>query len=455
MQFTPTMTGINSPDPLQHAFKVKSAPHAGRSNSRPLTLDSQQWQQWWQQPSQATQRALYIHLPFCRKRCSFCNFFENGTNPEKVSRYVDTLVEQLRIAADTPLGNSRAFDTVYVGGGTPTDMQADEIFRLGEAIQRFKLVDDVEITLEGRLNGFDDDKWQAANQSGFNRFSFGVQSFDTDVRIAAGRFDDKTVLLNRLAELSQHPSASVVIDLIFGLPGQTMDVWQQDLQAVIDTGVHGVDLYQLIGLSGSRMDHAKGKGKVIAPANSQYQADSQTRANMYAIGANHFEAHNWQRLSSCHWRRDARERSIYNTLAKSGIEILPFGAGAGGSIHGHGCMNGRDLKQWHQAHNSTPDTVQTVPAQVPQMIMPPNPSAALDAVIKRGLDTGLLDTRLLPAKLAKHLTPLFEQWQHNGLTDFSSPLLSLTLAGRFWNVNLQTGLFEFLAANPLKQDLAA
>ncbi|MEZ9593190.1 heme anaerobic degradation radical SAM methyltransferase ChuW/HutW [Shewanella sp. 10N.261.52.F9] len=458
MILTPSMTGIASPDPLQHAFKVKSAPHAGRGGSRPVFLEPQQWQQWWQQPSQASERALYIHIPFCRKRCSFCNFFENGTNPERISRYIKNLTEQLHIAADTPLAQSRGFNTVYVGGGTPTDISSDEVKQLGEAISRFPLVDNAEVTLEGRLNGFDDDKWHNATANGFNRFSFGVQSFDTQVRQAAGRFDDKDFLLNRLQQLSQHPSASIVIDLIFGLPGQTLDIWQQDLQAVIDSGVHGVDLYQLIGLSGTRIEHAREKGKILGTALSEFQADSQTRANMYASGAHHFEAQNWQRLSSCHWRRDSRERSIYNSLAKSGIEILPFGAGAGGSIHGHGCMNARDLKKWHQAHDeaSSPnerianDSTANAPVQVPGMLMSPNPSASLDAIFKRGLDSGQLDLNLLQSPMALHLTPLFNAWRTNGLAELTQNQLTLTLAGRFWNVNMQTGLFEFLAENPLQ-----
>ncbi|MGS0689354.1 heme anaerobic degradation radical SAM methyltransferase ChuW/HutW [Shewanella sp. 0m-4] len=458
MILTPTMTGIASPDPLQHAFKVKSAPHAGRSGSRPVFLEPAQWQQWWQEPSQASERALYIHIPFCRKRCTFCNFFENGTNPERISRYIEHLTEQLKIAADTPLVQSQAFNTVYVGGGTPTDISSNEVKQLGEAIGRFPLIEKAEVTLEGRLNGFDDDKWHNAIAHGFNRFSFGVQSFDTQVRQAAGRFDDRDYLINRLQQLRQHPSASIVIDLIFGLPGQTLDIWQQDLQAVIDSGVHGVDLYQLIGLCGTRIEHAREKGKILGTALSEFQADSQTRANMYASGAAHFESLNWQRLSSCHWRRDSRERSVYNSLAKSGIEILPFGAGAGGSIHGHGCMNGRDLKQWHLAHDvvmtpaisSDTSSVQNNPVQVPGMLMSPNPSAKLDAIFKRGLDSGKLTLNLLSVEMVTHLQPLFSEWQKNGLATLTSSELRLTLAGRFWNVNMQTGLFEYLAENPLE-----
>ncbi|WP_232775048.1 MULTISPECIES: heme anaerobic degradation radical SAM methyltransferase ChuW/HutW [unclassified Shewanella] len=448
MILTPTMTGIASPEPLQNAFKVKSVPHAGRSGSRPVNLTPALWHQWWQQPSKSNQRALYIHIPFCRKRCSFCNFFENGTNPERISRYVSRLCEQLRIAADTPLAQSQPFDTVYVGGGTPTDMQADEIAMLGAAISKFPLIKNAEVSLEGRLNGFDDDKWHSALDNGFNRFSFGVQSFDTHVRQAAGRFDDKDTLLSRLNELSQHPSASIVIDLIFGLPGQTLDIWQQDLQAVIDSGVHGVDLYQLIGLGGTRIDRASEKGKILGTDESEFQADSQTRAQMYAYGANLLESNQWQRLSSCHWRRDNRERSIYNSLAKSGIEILPFGAGAGGSIHGHGVMNARSLTNWHLAHSQSTDVIdEATPTKVPGMALSPNPSAELDAIFKRGLDGGTLQFSQLEASLQQQLQPLFHAWQTNGLAQLNNDALTLTLAGRFWNVNMQTGLFEFLAEN--------
>ncbi|MCL1047050.1 heme anaerobic degradation radical SAM methyltransferase ChuW/HutW [Shewanella electrodiphila] len=458
MILTSTMTGIASPDPLQHAFKVKSAPHAGRSGSKPIKVDSNLWQQWWHTSTTADKRALYIHIPFCRKRCSFCNFFENGAKPERISDYMASLCQQLTIAAQTPLAQSRPFDTVYVGGGTPTDIKAEEIAALGQAIQQFPLRKDAEITLEGRLNGFDDDKWHSALDNGFNRFSFGVQSFDTDVRRAAGRFDDKQTLLDRLQQLSQHPTASIVIDLIFGLPGQTMDIWQQDIEAAMACGAQGVDLYQLIGLGGTRIDKASEKGKVLGTQASEFQADSQTRANMYAFGANRLESKDWQRLSSCHWRRDDRERSIYNSLAKSGIEILPFGAGAGGSIHGHGMMNARDLSEWHQAQAPSKEAEvnsqlasQCLPAKVPGMILSPNPSAAFDAIFKRGLDSGILNFTALEADVVTHLHPLFEAWQQHGLAILETDSLSLTLAGRFWNVNMQTGLFEFLATNPIAE----
>ncbi|BDS30857.1 hypothetical protein KAM479c_25810 (plasmid) [Aeromonas caviae] len=213
------MTGLCTPDPLKFAFTAKTSAHASRGGAAPLMLDDAGWQAWWQQESEAKARALYIHIPFCRKRCSFCNFFENGANPTRMSRYMEALCGSLRQAAETPLVQSRPFSAVYVGGGTPTDMAAGDLARLASAIRRFPLTVDAELTLEGRLNGFDDEKWQTALAGGFNRFSFGVQSFDIRVRQQAARFDDRETLLARLAALTRHNEAVIVADLIFGLPG--------------------------------------------------------------------------------------------------------------------------------------------------------------------------------------------------------------------------------------------
>jgi len=435
LHLTPTMTGLSTPDPLKFAFSAKTSAHASRGGIRPFSLDDAGWQAWWQQGSKADERALYIHVPFCRKRCSFCNFFENGANPARMSRYMAALCDSLNRAADTPLAQSRPFSAVYVGGGTPTDMAVEDLAQLARAIQRFPLTLDAEVTLEGRLNGFDDAKWQTALAGGFNRFSFGVQSFDTRVRQQAARFDDRQTLLARLGELTQDDAAVIVADLIFGLPGQDDAVWRQDIADVMASGVHGVDLYQLIPMAGTNLERAEASGKL------GWAADGQQRAAMYAYGAQTLEQGGWQRLSCSHWRRGDAEQSRYNQMAKRGAEILPFGAGAGGNVHGHGLMYGRDLALWHEA---LADGV-----RAPGMVMGQNPNAPMDGLLRGALDSGRLALDRLPAPLRAHLLPLFQAWQLHGLAALTEDKLVLTLAGRFWNVNLQAGLFEFLQLNPL------
>ena len=109
MNLTPSMTGIATPDPLKFAFSAKTSAHASRGGMRPFPLDEAGWQSWWQRESEAEERALYIHIPFCRKRCSFCNFFENGANPARINCYVNALCASLAQAADTPLAQSMPF----------------------------------------------------------------------------------------------------------------------------------------------------------------------------------------------------------------------------------------------------------------------------------------------------------------------------------------------------------
>ena len=352
-----------------------------------------------------------------------------------MSRYMAALCEQLTRAAKTPLVQSQSFSAVYVGGGTPTDMAAGDLALLANAIGRFPLTSDVELTLEGRLNGFDDAKWETALAGGFNRFSFGVQSFDTRVRQQAARFDDRETLLARLGALTRHDEAVIAADLIFGLPGQDDFVWRQDVADVMASGVHGVDLYQLIAMAGTNLARAGEKGTL------GWAADGPQRAAMYAQGAQTLEAGGWQRLSCSHWRRTPAERSRYNQMAKCGAEILPFGAGAGGNIHGHGLMQGRDLAAWHEALAEG--------RRPPGMVMGQTPDVRIDGLLRGGLDAGWLDLTCLPAPLRAHLLPLFERWQAHGLVELGQERLELTLAGRFWNVNLQAGLFEYLQSNPL------
>ena len=434
MILTPTMTGLSSPDPLKFAFTAKIAANASRGGARPLALDDKGWQRWWQEATGARDRALYIHIPFCKKRCSFCNFFENGANPARMSRYMAALCENLRQGAETPLAQSAPFAAVYVGGGTPTDMAAGDLARLAEVIQRFPLTQDAELTLEGRLNGFDEQKWQTALAGGFNRFSFGVQSFDTQVRQQAARIDERERVLARLAELTRVDEAVIVADLIFGLPGQDDAIWRQDIADVMASGVHGVDLYQLIPMPGTHLDRVQEKGQL------GWAADGPQRATMYGYGAQTLEQGGWQRLSCSHWRRTDSEQSRYNQMAKGGAEILPFGAGAGGNVHGHGLMYGRDLTPWHQALAAG--------RRAPGMVMGRNPHAELDALLRGALDTGGLVLALLPDDVKAHLLPLFQAWQQHGLAVLIGERLELTLAGRFWTVNLQAGLFEYVQLKP-------
>ncbi len=443
----PELTGISSPDPLKFAFAGKKSAHtSSRSAGVPAEQAQEVYRQLMATPAAGRdKRLVYIHIPFCRTHCSYCGFFQNTTKADDIARYVDYLEREIRMAAQDPWVGQNLFHGVYFGGGTPTDLTPEQIIRLSNAVREsLPLANDVEMTFEGRFHGFDNDKVAACLESGFNRFSLGAQSFNSAIRRRMSRIDPGEFLLERIDYLSELNNAAVVVDLMFGLPGQTLDDWQEDLSTFLQSKAHGVDLYQLILLASSRMKGAIEKGSMPEPASSP------ERAEMFRIGVETLSAHKVGRLSVSHWGRDTRERNIYNHGVKSGAEILPFGSGAGGNMGGYSIMNHRALPAYYQMIDR---------GMKPIMGMSHSGgNRALLATVGSGFDRGWLELSALNRSggdgMSEHCMGLFEAWQDNGLATIHHGILDLTLPGQFWNVTMHQALINFLEQHPFAVDNA-
>ncbi|NLS13373.1 heme anaerobic degradation radical SAM methyltransferase ChuW/HutW [Vibrio sp. SM6] len=444
------VVGRHTPDPLRYAFQRKRGAHAGGSGmmSRAIS-DTDAIQSTLNtvhnttdiyvnsNPSRNT-RCLYIHIPFCRVRCTYCNFFQYASSRNLIEQYVEALIKEIRFKATSAWVKSGRFHAVYFGGGTPTDLSPEQIARVVTAVRdSFPLTPDCEITLEGRVNRFSDEKFSSALDAGINRFSFGVQSFDTQVRRSAKRLDDRKPVLERLQQLSSYNAAPIVIDLLYGLPYQDLSVWQRDLEDYLSCGAQGVDLYQLIEMQGLPMARMVEQGKLPMPA------DTPTKASMFEMGVKFMAKHHQKRLSVNHWASDNRERSLYNSLAKTSAEVMPLGAGAGGNLGGWQMMQVRDMETYIKMvdQNLYPVT----------FLMPTPSNQPIASIIKSGFDAGVLHAKRLNAATSTNIfsqvTPLFKAWQQNGLAilernEQGLDYLSLTLAGQFWSVTLAQILIE-------------
>lgn len=259
---------------------------------------------------------------------------------------------------------------------------------------------------------------------GVNRMSLGVQSFDTTVRRQVGRLDDKETVLRNLAALRAYNQCVVVIDLIYGLPGQTHEIWKADLNSLIESGVDGVDLYQLNVFDNSDLAKRIQAG-ALPPA-----ATTKEQARMFAFGRSYLEARKYNRLSACHWSRTNRERSLYNTYAKEGVTMFPFGSGAGGNLDGYSTMLYRTLDTYEKAVEKSEKPFM---ALVKQSDVQPLVSKTLAQ-----LEQGYFDLHALAeadGRLAD-LQWLYELWQKQGLVTYNGVQYRLTEAGEFWQVNL-------------------
>lgn len=437
-----TLVGSSTPDPLANAFLKKTGAHAG-GQARPIPPDQTQSRlmELLSQQALPSARCLYVHIPFCRVRCTFCNFFQYASSKSLIEGYFQALLTEIQWKSAMAWTQSQPFQAVYIGGGTPTDLSAEQLKILGKVIREsFPLTPDCEITLEGRVNRFDKHKFESALEGGFNRFSFGIQSFNSKVRRGAKRLDDKDKVLSQIQTMVSYNAAPIVLDLLFGLPYQTPDIWQQDLEDYLDSGAHGVDLYQLIEMGGLPMADLVEKGRLPNPA------DTATKSHMYKMGVEFMAKHHQRRLSVNHWASNNRERSIYNSLAKTTAEILPLGSGAGGNFAGVSMMHHRDLEQYM-------DSVKNHRFPV-AMAFQSAPSAKLSAEIKSAFDRGVLSKQRLNgaygSDIYSQLTPLFSAWQRNGLVRQEDSYLSLTVAGQFWAVTLAQNLIKLIENNKIE-----
>ena len=303
--------------------------------------------------------------------------------------------------------------------------------RLLKAIKEYlPLANDYELTLEGRIHDLIPENLEVWMNNGVNRMSIGIQSFNTEVRQMVGRLDTKETVLERLAALKAYGQCSIVIDLIYGLPGQTMEVWEQDLADLVSSGVDGADLYQLNVFDGSDLNRDIASGKVPPAATTAMQGD------MFEFGRKYLDTRAYRRLSAAHWSANNRERSLYNILAKAGVPMFPFGSGAGGNVDGYGMMLHRALKPYE-------DMVSRGEKPFMALMKQSDLQPFVNQVVSQ-LEQGYLNINTLVAMDSRldELNWLYKLWEERGLVSYNGLLYKLTAAGEFWTVNITQSTLE-------------
>jgi len=201
---------------------------------------------------------IYVSVPFCKAKCSFCNFASGVFATERIDGYVAQLVEEMRGARDfaQQLGARlpERVDTVYFGGGTPSLLEPKVVARIFAAIRgEFGVERDAEVTVECAPGQLSDETLSAYLAEGANRFSFGVQSFVDRECAAVGRLHTGAQCRDELRRVERAGVQRVGIDLIVGLPQQTEATWRFSVAQAIESGVEHVSMYMLEVDDGSRL----------------------------------------------------------------------------------------------------------------------------------------------------------------------------------------------------------
>lgn len=400
-------------------------------NSIPVSADKidEEWLGLTNSTLPSRKRLLYLHIPFCATHCKFCGFYQNKLTETSTSRYMDYLTKELELEANTDLLQSAPIHAVYFGGGTPTALSAMELHNIISRLKRtLPLAPDCEITVEGRILDFTDEKIDACLEAGANRFSIGIQTFNSRIRQRLSRTAGREEAIKFLENLCSRDKAAVVCDLIFGLPEQTEAIWQDDLDIVSQLPLDGVDLYALNLLPTTPLFKAVENKRTELP-------DVVARRASYRRGAEFLAHQGWAQLSNSHWARTTRERNLYNLLIKQGADCLAMGSGGGGNLDGQAYMIERNLTLYYQSLDQNRKPI--------SMMTTANPDRHWRHQLQAGIEVGRIDLdRLTPN--ARFLQPLVQQWHQTGLIKDNSLCLRLTNDGRFWSSNLMQALQQLL-----------
>ena len=383
-----------------------------------------QWQNIWKKrlPHATDVDALaYLHIPFCANHCVFCGFYRNAWKDSQSSVYTDKIIEEMATEAEVRTGEGK-IRAVYFGGGTPTALLTEDLVRLIRACHQYlPLAEDCEFTIEGRMSHFDLEKAQACIEAGANRISIGVQTFNTAIRRRLGRKhsgDEAFEYLAKLCELD----AVIVADLMFGLPNQTDDVWQNDIARAAELPLSGLDTYAFNLYPMLPINRMIEKGAFPTPPGFDIQADQ------YAYTVETLLEKGWEQVSNSHFAYPGRgERNRYNTLIKSDIPCLAFGSGAGGNFGGFSYQVQGDL----ESYLATPKGEKNI-----AFMSGHSPNKALLSKVQHDIETGRLNPLLFDGNKAAQ--KLIAQWQKMQL--FKEPdsdgLIRLNTSGRYWSPTL-------------------
>lgn len=308
---------------------------------------------------------LYVHIPFCVRKCAYCDFYSVPLRLGNIESYVDAVL------AESKVYGSMSFDTMYLGGGTPSILGADNVTRLVDNLRNsFDLSHVEEATIEANPESATEETIKAALEAGFNRISIGVQSLSDEELKAVGRIHNAEQAVAAIDLAKRVGFRNVSVDLIAGLPGQTWDSLHNSIDRLISLGIAHLSLYCL------SLEHntplAQNPPRNLPSDDMQADLYEQARAHLKDKGFVHYEISNFALFG---------RECLHNLNYWRGGEYLGLGPSAASHLGGRRFKNRADLGAYLE---NPPGTIEEIEE------LAPDEKAAEEAMIRlRLLEEGL------------------------------------------------------------------
>jgi len=279
--------------------------------------------------------ALYVHIPFCHTKCGYCDFNSYAMKGEIVGAFVDALHKEIGQAAWAGANVS----TVFFGGGTPTFLTGEELAAILRHLSfQFRIDPDAEITCEANPGTVDFRKLKVMRQSGFNRLSFGVQSFDELELKRMERIHSPGDVIHAVQAARGAGFDNLNLDLIYALPNQTQERWQANLHQAVALQPEHLALYGLMLEPNTRFYHLYQKGLLTLP-------EDEVEVEMYAWAREFTREHGYEPYEISNYARPGYE-CRHNLVYWRNESYLGFGPGAVSYVEGRRWMNTRHPREY-------------------------------------------------------------------------------------------------------------
>ena len=295
----------------------------------------------FQKTAASTRRGVYMHIPFCRAHCSYCGFYRYAVG-KNVSRFVEATVAMLEKLGQTPYVSSQRFDTFYFGGGTPTAIGLDELGRiLSTLLKVFKPSKGHEFTVESNINELSPELLILLKRYHVNRISLGVQSFDTETRRELGRRAEREQVI-RTVERVRDAKMRTSVDLLYAIPGQTVEDFVEQVRTACEIGVDNISQYRLKVFPNTPLKKAIDAGKSVPqPLRAEW-------TDMRLAGWDEAERHGYHRWNTKNFGKTETEHCRYTWTHYTPTDLMPTGCGASGQIGRARFHTNRDLDAYCQ-----------------------------------------------------------------------------------------------------------
>ncbi len=279
---------------------------------------------------------LYIHVPFCQKRCHFCAFYLMAHRDEHVQRYLAALAQEIVLFAKEEACGRFPISTIYFGGGTPTSLESEQLEEILLLIrQHFTVHPSAEISVEADPHTVNEASLESLYKIGVNRLSFGVQTLENPEWQRLGRSGEMAGIYRVLEQVKDIGFSNVNLDLMYGLPEQTLETWQRSLESVVDLQPNHVACYALTIEEGTYLHRDIQRGRVTGN-------DFELETAMQELATNFLHQAGYHQYEVSNFTQFGRECQ-HNLRYWSGLDYLGLGPSAQSYIGGMRFGNISDL----------------------------------------------------------------------------------------------------------------